>query len=113
MGEIQSIYGCTILSFLGGIHWGLALKDPNPNRYIVSVLPSLVGFLSVQLIPHVPIQLLAQMFGFQSLLFYDYQTFQKQLFPKWFMKLRVFLTTVVTACLGLNCYAIYNNSNET
>lgn len=25
IGELQALYGCCILSFLGGIHWGLAL----------------------------------------------------------------------------------------
>jgi Protein of unknown function (DUF3429) len=39
-------YGALILSFLGGIWWGLALRDSatKPWIYIAAVLPSLIAF---------------------------------------------------------------------
>jgi predicted small integral membrane protein len=38
-------YACLILSFLGGVWWGMALASPQPPRWIfgVAVLPSLIG----------------------------------------------------------------------
>ncbi len=43
-------YGATILSFLGAIHWGLALRDPTdpPIAMLVwSVIPSLVAWAAL------------------------------------------------------------------
>ena len=40
-------YGATILSFLGGIHWGLALRDPiapSVERLAWGVVPSLLAW---------------------------------------------------------------------
>ena len=47
-------YGATISSFLGGIHWGLLMRD-GPNQYVPSliwgVVPSLLGWLGLLLGP--------------------------------------------------------------
>ena len=43
-------YGATILSFLGAIHWGLALRDPaDPPRWMLvwGVVPSLVAWVAL------------------------------------------------------------------
>lgn len=43
-------YGATILSFLGAIHWGMALRDPTdpPVAMLVwSVMPSLVAWAAL------------------------------------------------------------------
>ena len=45
-------YGAVILSFLGGIHWGLAIagsgadgrKNETSSRLVLSVVPSLIGW---------------------------------------------------------------------
>lgn len=44
-------YGAVIVSFLGGIHWGLAMRSATapPARLIWGVLPSLLGWLAVLL----------------------------------------------------------------
>ncbi len=44
-------YGAVIVSFLGGIHWGLAMRaGPPPSaRLIWGVVPSLLGWLGVLL----------------------------------------------------------------
>lgn len=48
-GKLQVSYGATILSFLGGVHWGLAMTTLTPlkftaERYIWSVCPCLAAF---------------------------------------------------------------------
>jgi steroid 5-alpha reductase family enzyme len=44
-------YGAIIVSFLGGIHWGLAMRDGKPSvqRLMWGVTPSLLGWLAVLL----------------------------------------------------------------
>ena len=45
-------YGATIASFLGAIHWGLTMRDPqgpNTSRLIWGVVPSLVAWLALML----------------------------------------------------------------
>ncbi|MEY4751423.1 MAG: hypothetical protein RIQ60_3637 [Pseudomonadota bacterium] len=42
-------YAAVILSFLGGIHWGLAMRaaTPEPGPYVWAVVPSLVASVAV------------------------------------------------------------------
>ena len=45
-------YGAGILSFLGAVHWGLLLRQPDaaaPVRLAIGVLPSLTGWLALLL----------------------------------------------------------------
>lgn len=44
-------YGAVIVSFLGGIHWGLAMRagQPAPARLVWGVVPSLLGWLGILL----------------------------------------------------------------
>ncbi|WP_113908116.1 DUF3429 domain-containing protein [Aliidiomarina celeris] len=48
------VYSAVILSFLGGIHWGLVMarKLDQPERaLLLCMLPSLVGWIAVALLP--------------------------------------------------------------
>ena len=44
-------YGAVIVSFLGGIHWGLAMRTATPAnaRLVWGVIPSLLGWLAILL----------------------------------------------------------------
>ncbi len=44
-------YGAVIVSFLGGIHWGLAMREPQAPtaRLVWGVMPSLLGWVAVLL----------------------------------------------------------------
>lgn len=48
-------YGAVILSFLGAVHWGLALRAPveeapmGPGRLTLGVVPALIGWVSLLL----------------------------------------------------------------
>jgi hypothetical protein len=48
-----SAYAAVIVSFLGGIHWGLAFRQPEPPRGLLiwGVVPSLVAWLAVLMPP--------------------------------------------------------------
>jgi hypothetical protein len=44
-----SAYAAVIVSFLGGIHWGIAFREPSPpaSLFVWGVLPSLVAWVAV------------------------------------------------------------------
>lgn len=47
-------YGATIASFLGAIHWGLAMRGPltqQPGAFVWGVFPSLLAWLALVLPP--------------------------------------------------------------
>ena len=50
-GSALLTYGAVIVSFLGGIHWGLAMRSGHPPsaRLVWGVVPSLLGWLGVLL----------------------------------------------------------------
>lgn len=49
-----SAYAAIIVSFLGGIHWGILMvaRDAAPRRLLWAVTPSLFGWVSVVMPPH-------------------------------------------------------------
>lgn len=73
--EILRLYGALILSFLGGIHWGLALAAPALSRaacwrrYGVSLVPARGGWAAMLLPTYRG--LIALALGFAILLVYD------------------------------------------
>ncbi|KAI9137694.1 hypothetical protein BKA69DRAFT_1096527 [Paraphysoderma sedebokerense] len=82
---------------MGAIHWGLAMtkyNDPESkytqSRYLVSVTPSLVAFLSV--LTPIDIQLSLQAVSFLGLLGYDLKCWKRGLVPAWYPSLRIWLT---------------------
>lgn len=98
-------YGAVILSFLGGIHWGLAISDAGPNqsnsatfaRLGISVVPSLVGWGALFLSKPLDLSVLAT--AFLGLLFIDLHAGKKAQTPAWYPNLRFPLTIVVTTLL--------------
>lgn len=88
-------YGAVILSFLGGIHWGLALRDApeDGHAFVISVIPSLLAWTAL-LLPHTfALSLLAVCFVGQLALDLRLHV------ARWFRLLRVALTVV--ACTSL------------
>ena len=100
-------YGAVILSFLGGIHWGLAISEnaseprhiPSYRRLAVSVVPSLVAWCALLLPDRATLPVLAA--GFAVMLAVDWRAARRAEAPPWYPKLRWPLTTVVVICLGL------------
>ena len=94
-------YGAVILSFLGGVHWGLAAPAGRPLQIGLSVVPSLVGWLAL-LVANLhaagpALWLLAA--AFAILLAGDLFAARCGLTPAWYPRLRVPLTLIVVACL--------------
>lgn len=97
-------YGAVILSFLGGIHWGMAIAPrATPagaglaRRLAWSVVPSLVGWAAL-LVPPVT-GLFALAAAFAAMLGIDLQATKLGAAPAWYPVLRVPLTLAVVAAL--------------
>ncbi|MFD0917217.1 DUF3429 domain-containing protein [Pseudahrensia aquimaris] len=94
-------YGAVILSFLGGIRWGLAMRSQDPetgrNVFVLAVIPSLVGWFAIFLpVPYV-YGILALGFAAQGA--WDSFAAQNGVFGLWFAKLRMTITAIVVACM--------------
>lgn len=96
-------YAAVILSFIGGIHWGVATQkttDETVGWYLGSVIPSLLGWLALLLRPSATMAVL--LLCFLAWFVYERMTPIARTFPAWFVRLRLRLTSgaVVTLMLG-------------
>lgn len=93
-------YGAVILSFLGGVRWGLALKhgaEHQTGLLVVSVLPSLAAWLALMLPrPHDLTLLIA---CFLALAVADFAMVRRGHAPAWYATLRLLLTAAVVLVL--------------
>ena len=104
-------YGAVILSFLGGIHWGLSIATSRDRgtggasfrRLGVSVLPALIGWGALIVEPTVGIFILAVSFGL--VLVVDLDASRKGEAPAWYPGLRWPLTLGVIASLLTGAFA--------
>ncbi len=97
-------YGATILSFLGGAHWGLAIgSETRPDdgtlraRLVLSVIPSLVGWAALLLAHTTGLFVLA--LAMAAMLLVDIRAARAGEAPPWYPTLRVPLTCVVVAAI--------------
>lgn len=100
-------YGATILAFLGGVHWGLALLDEQAERvqrlrYGLGVLPSLMGWaaLLVTFIGLPRTGLLLMLAGFVATTAVEARASRRGLMPHSYMWLRWVLSGGVVVCLA-------------
>ena len=85
-------YGAVILSFLGAVHWGLAMQDDrSPYWYVWSITPALFGFASLLLLD-VEMRVATLIPLFVLAWFVDRKAANHGLIPNWYMRLRFKLT---------------------
>ncbi len=93
-------YGAVILSFLGGVRWGLAIAGAAGDRLfwplLVSIAPSLIGWAAVLIGARAGLALLAA--GLAVLLLADWRLASA---PAWYRALRVPLSAGAIASLAL------------
>jgi hypothetical protein len=95
-------YGACILSFMGGVQWGLAVAAgaegaDAARRYGASVVPALIAWAGLYLGAQTGLLLLA--LGFAVLLAYDLVAVTRREAPRWYGRLRIGLTVVVLMSL--------------
>ena len=99
---VQLAYGTVILAFMSGVLWGFATKAQGAQAatsYTLSVIPALWAFFMVGSGPVSSATNL--IFGFLGLLILDAAFARWDLTPPWWMALRLLLTSIVVACLGI------------
>ena len=100
-------YGAVILAFLGGVHWGFALREPAAGgeraRLTLGVVPSLVGWLALLLT--MAVNAAAGMglllVGFLGVTLVESRATAAGLLPPSYMRLRYGLSGAVAAVLVL------------
>lgn len=101
-----TIYGAVILSFMGAIHWGLALTRPEHETarwYGIGVVPALLGW-GAALVGLAGAYMLALSLlgaGFALVLAVDRLSVSAGFAPRWYLRLRWPLTLVVLVCLAV------------
>ncbi len=93
-------YAAVILSYLGGIRWGIAVAHPDeeaPFTLFVSVLPSLFGWAALFIPPPFSFVLLAVAFAAHGA--WDTLTANEGPMPDWFARLRMQLTAGVVVSM--------------
>ncbi len=95
-------YGAVILSFMGGVQWGLSMTRSQSDGisgkgYAISVLPALLGVAAAQFAPVIALPVLV--IGFCGLLAFDLWTVREGLAPIWYRSLRWQLTIAVVVSL--------------
>lgn len=92
-------YGATIASFLGAIHWGLAMRGaltPQPGPFVWGVFPSLVAWVALLLPLTQGMVTLALLLGI--CLAVDKRSYPAYGLGEW-LGMRLHLTSVAALCL--------------
>jgi len=95
-------YGAVILAFLGGVHWGLVLRersDRAATMLAVGVVPALAGVASTFMAFEMAVVVQVAVFG--GLWFYENRVLGPETVPAAYLALRRWLTLAVIAALGL------------
>jgi hypothetical protein len=102
-----AVYAATILSFLGGIRWGTALRERDQHRvagdYIFGVMPQLLGWAALALPdPWRPLLLGLLVLALGPI---DRNLVARGMAPVWFGRLRLMLSLGAGAALFLAALA--------
>lgn len=94
-------YGVTIVSFLGAIHWGLAMQQNTPNQFLLvwGVIPSLLGWISLLFGSVNGLPLLAATLWLCFAV--DYKIYPKFGLQHW-MSMRFILTAIASTSIALS-----------
>lgn len=102
-------YGAIILSFIGALHWGLAMSLPELSerqrsaRFVWSVVPALIAWPAVLLSPAIAGPLL--IIGFIAHYLQDRRLAGQAPLPGWYLPLRLRLSSVAVVCLAAGIFA--------
>jgi len=94
-------YAATIISFLGAIHWGLAMRQSQPNRWLLwwGITPSLVAWVSLLVMP------LAGSFILAATLWLCYSV-DRRVYPLFGLQAWLRMRLVLTAVASVSCLVV-------
>ena len=107
-----SIYATVILTFIGGVHWGIALQTiqntghtPNLSKqFIFSVIPSLFAWIALLLLNEDALIILA--LGFVLFWWFE-KSFYQDTIPSWYARLRTHLTVVASLSIIIGWFGTH------
>ena len=93
------LYSIAILSFMGGVHWGLALitGTRQSTRLLISVVPVVSAWICLIALP-APLTLAVLGGGFIAQWFIDRPILAELPIPSWYLEMRPRLAYVVAGC---------------
>ena len=107
--NVLFFYGALILSFMGGVQWGLAAVQSGTEdedaakaagvRFAVSVLPALAAFALWAM--SISLALVGLAVAFTALLAYDLKTVREGIAPEWYGPMRIQISGAVVAFLSV------------
>jgi len=109
--ELLLTYAVMIVSFLGGIHLGVAITQRPHNRFISNLLivesiwPSLLAW-GLLYTAEMHIQLLVLTLLYALMLAIDSLLYNNDLIPQWFYNLRCVITPIVVVSLYVAYFAV-------
>ncbi len=107
--DVLYAYGAIILSFIGALHWGLAMSLPELSErqrsawFAWSVVPALIAWPAVLFSPPLAAPLLV--FGFIAHYLQDRRLSRQAALPGWYLPLRLRLSSVAVVCLVTGVFA--------
>lgn len=110
LAQAQLAYGATIVSFIGALHWGLAMRDAGLDATAQwralgwGVMPSLFAWCALLLPLPIGLWLLAAVVP--ACWWMDVRLSRALSLEPWFMQLRTLLSAIVTVCLLLSALAL-------
>ena len=113
--ELQLSYAATIISFLGGVHWGTAMTSAVGSsavnlRFLWGVTPSLLAWASLSLPPVTSHGALIA--SLVSCYVVDLHFYRQKLLQPWYFSLRLPLTVIASSSLGLSLYTAWSRKNK-
>ncbi len=99
--EIIIIYGYTIVSFLGGIYWGLGLniKIGGKRYFFISTLPTILIFISLLFPINQILKLIYLIVILNFFLYLEFFLLKPFKLSQWFLDLRIKLNIFLTVIL--------------
>ena len=99
---IYIAYAAIILSFLGGIQWGLISAFADKIYYVftpllITVIPALISWAALLSLEDLRLSLILLLIGYVISLLYDYYLYQQlKITPLWFISMKVILSLMVS-----------------
>ncbi|HFB2048299.1 MAG: DUF3429 domain-containing protein [Hyphomicrobiaceae bacterium] len=96
---VLPLYSAVILTFMGGVHWGIAMVKIHTSLWLYStgIIPSIFAIISILLPSYYAVLVLIS--GFIILLATDIYLVSFEALPSWYGNLRIYLTLAVLICL--------------
>ena len=105
--DAYKVYSAIILSFLGGIHWGIILGSENDSlsgkTLVIALIAPFIGWIAVFIAE--PLCFAVLMVGFAGQGAWDNFAAHKGYLPLWYSKTRMILTLVVILSMAITMYA--------